>query len=77
MGQKNPKLIVDGADFRFERKVNNFTFWVCSFYYRTKCRCRLKTTGNTVIVNNVHNHPIAAISADKMNSKQVNIVRKF
>lgn len=77
MGQKNPKLILEGADFRYERKSGSVTFWVCSFYFRTKCRCRLKTTGNTVYVNNDHNHNAVEIPVDNMRSKNVFIIRSM
>lgn len=77
MGRTNPKLVLDGIDFRLQKKVGNTTVWLCSFYYRTKCKCRLKTTGNIVIVQSNHNHEPAEINLKYLVPRTVVIVRNL
>lgn len=75
-GRTNPKLVLDGTDFRLQEKHDNSTIWRCSYYYRTKCKCRLRTAGNVVQVTNNHNHESAKINLANLITKNVLIVRK-
>lgn len=77
VGRTNPKLIIDGTDFRLHNSVGPFTHWRCSFYFRTKCKCRVKTTGNIVYLTNNHNHETSNLRLDHLKGKKVTIVRNF
>lgn len=55
-GRKQPKLILNGNYFVCNRKYQKCTNWRCTYYLRTKCASRLKTTGNMVLVKGHHNH---------------------
>ncbi|KAL3277335.1 hypothetical protein HHI36_012686 [Cryptolaemus montrouzieri] len=44
VGKKNPKIILDGHDFACHIKELKKTTWICSAYYKTKCKTRLYTT---------------------------------
>ncbi|XP_018573623.1 protein tramtrack, beta isoform isoform X41 [Anoplophora glabripennis] len=77
IGRKsNPKLIVDGHDFNIERKAETKTTWVCSSYFRTKCKARISTSGNAVFVSGQHNHTPRNTVLTNSKSKKVTIVRK-
>ncbi|XP_056643960.1 modifier of mdg4-like isoform X27 [Diorhabda carinulata] len=56
VGTKNPKIIVDDYDFNMARKTSTKTMWICSGYYKTKCRTRATTSGRMVHVTGKHNH---------------------
>lgn len=75
MGRTNPKLIIDGIDFRLHNSMGNITHWRCSFYFRTKCKCRVKTSGNIVYLTNTHNHDVPRLTLTHLKGKQVTIVR--
>lgn len=75
MGRKNPKLIVDGYDFKFEKKNGGSTFWSCPTQMRTKCKCRLITRGNVVYVRHTHNHEAKVVDISKMSYKEVMVKR--
>lgn len=75
MGRTNPKLIIDNTDFRLHNNMGGTTYWRCSFYFRTKCKCRVKTSGNVVYVINSHNHDSAKLAVGHLKRKCVRIVR--
>lgn len=75
MARKHPKLIVDGHDFKFDKSTEAGTTWSCPFYFKTKCKCKLKTAGNVVQFLNNHNHPPKDISLKNMSFKKVTIIR--
>lgn len=56
VGTKNPKIIIDEYDFNLARKTEQKTMWICSGYFKTKCRARATTSGRMVYVSGVHNH---------------------
>ncbi|KAK9884696.1 hypothetical protein WA026_007542 [Henosepilachna vigintioctopunctata] len=56
VGTKNPKIIVHAFDFNLAKKTPNKTIWVCSNYYKTKCKCRVTTSGKMVFIRAEHNH---------------------
>lgn len=56
VGTKNPKIIVDDHDFNMARKAESKTTWICSGYFKTKCKARATTSGRMVYVNGIHNH---------------------
>lgn len=77
VGTKNPKIVVDDYDFNMARKTPNKTVWICSGYYKTKCKTRATTSGRMVYINGIHNHePKQKKSKFKnMLSQHVTIVR--
>lgn len=74
-GRKNPKLIIDGFEFKFEKKKGNGTFWNCTFYQKTKCKCRLVTRANLVYLRHSHNHERKYIDIQNMSHKMVSVIR--
>lgn len=75
MARKHPKLIVDGYDFKLDKNTESATTWSCPFYFKTKCKCRLKTTGNIVFFDSSHNHKPKELSLENMSFRKVTIVR--
>ncbi|XP_018573605.1 protein tramtrack, beta isoform isoform X24 [Anoplophora glabripennis] len=77
VGTKNPKIIVDDHDFNMARKTESKTMWICSGYFKTKCRARATTSGRMVYVNGLHNHPPKQKRSKFTNmlSQRVTIVR--
>lgn len=75
MARKHPKLIVDGYDFKFDKNTETATTWSCPFYFKTKCKCKLRTSGNVVSVINSHNHQPKELSLKNMSFKKVKIIR--
>lgn len=57
VGTKNPKIIVDDYDFNMANKSSTKTKWICSGYFKTKCKARAATSGRMVLVTGLHNHP--------------------
>lgn len=56
-GPKYPKLVLDNFIYQKHRKqLNNVTRWRCRKEKTTRCKAYLHTIGNTVTVNNHHNH---------------------
>uniref|UniRef100_A0A6P7H3S1 Protein tramtrack, beta isoform-like isoform X13 n=1 Tax=Diabrotica virgifera virgifera TaxID=50390 RepID=A0A6P7H3S1_DIAVI len=79
VGTKNPKIIVDDFDFNMARKSNQKTTWICSGYFKTKCKCRAATSGRIVYLTGSHNHlpkPVEKKKLTNMLSQHVTIVRK-
>lgn len=78
VGTKNPKIIVHNYDFNLARKTQKKTIWVCSFYYKTKCRCRLQTSGRMVYMRADHNHlpKEKCTKFTNLLSQRVTIIRK-
>lgn len=74
-GRKKPKVIVEGYEFHFERSIGNATFWSCPFYTKTRCKCRLKTMGHTVRLNDDHNHRPKPVDVLGCSSRTVFIVK--
>lgn len=74
-GRTHPKLVLDSVDFLLHENVANCTVWRCCFYRKSKCKCRLKTTGNSVLIYNDHNHEKANIIVDHLVPKQVHIIK--
>lgn len=56
VGYKHPKIIFEGVDYRIDFKAAGRTSWRCSYYYRTKCRAKLSTSGHVVRLFGEHNH---------------------
>lgn len=75
MGRKNPKLIVDGYEFQFEKKSGNSTFWTCPTNHKTRCKSRLITKGNVVYLRHLHNHNAKPVDKSKLSYKIVTIKR--
>ncbi|XP_076252168.1 uncharacterized protein LOC143191191 isoform X42 [Rhynchophorus ferrugineus] len=76
-GTKYPKIIVDQFDFNIERRTPRSTSWACGSYYQTKCKCRISTTGNMVVVKGSHNHePRQRKKNENLTSKLVNVIRR-
>lgn len=83
VGNKNPKLVVDGHTYRMFKKYDHKTVWRCSQYFGTRsdrCKSRISTTGKNVIISSdVHNHEIFC-KPDKyyenMQCSDVNIIRE-
>lgn len=76
MGRKNPKLILDGHDFRIEKNYDKSSFWVCTSYSRTKCKARLITKENVVIFCNQHNHEPKHNDTFNLACRNVTIIKK-
>lgn len=76
MGRKNPKLIVDGYEFKFEKHKGNGSFWTCPTYQRTKCKSRLITRGSIVFLRHLHNHEPKELDLRTMSYKYVLIKRQ-
>lgn len=75
VGRTNPKLIIDGTDFRLHNNLGQVSHWRCSFYFRTKCKCRAKTSGNVVHLTNYHNHETARLELKNLKPRRVTILR--
>lgn len=56
-GQRTPRIILNGYIYGINRRYQNKTFWLCSFYTKTKCTARVTTSGTTAKLSNRHNHP--------------------
>lgn len=74
-GRKKPRVIVGGYEFLFERSHGKATFWSCPFYSKTRCKCRLKTMGTIVRLNDSHNHYPKPVDLQNCLSREVHIVR--
>ncbi|XP_023014972.1 uncharacterized protein isoform X29 [Leptinotarsa decemlineata] len=71
---KYPKVILNNYGYRIHRKENNKTRWRCCHENKLKCKAVLYTTGNSVFVNNNHNHSPEIISEGDLVRKKVNII---
>jgi hypothetical protein len=56
MAVKHPKIILNRCTYTISRKSFDKTTWMCTSYYKTKCKSRLTTSGNCVKVSGNHNH---------------------
>lgn len=57
VGTKLPKIIVDNYDFNMARKSATKTTWICSSYFKTKCKTRATTCERMVYITGpMHNH---------------------
>lgn len=45
--------------FYINKEINNRTFWICSNYYKTKCKARCVTNMESKLEKwtGLHNHP--------------------
>lgn len=77
MGRKNPLLIVDGYEFRCEKKGPKGTFWTCLAGPKSKCKSRIITKENVVFLRSFHNHEAKELDLRNMSSKFVKIMRNF
>ncbi|KAH1028207.1 hypothetical protein HUJ05_001582 [Dendroctonus ponderosae] len=81
VGTKLPKIVVDNHDFNFVRKSDTKTTWLCSSYFKTKCKTRATTNGRMVQITGFrHNHapnPNRKQHLALMMSQQVTICRNF
>ncbi|XP_044262653.1 protein tramtrack, beta isoform-like isoform X20 [Tribolium madens] len=77
VGKKYPKIILNNYSYTVHKKLTNRTCWICPSYYKTKCRCKVTTTGRVVHITGEHNHgPNSDISKYKnMLSQVVQIVK--
>ncbi|CAG9764329.1 unnamed protein product [Ceutorhynchus assimilis] len=55
-GTRNPILILDENEYTIYSKRHDNTRWRCSWYFKTKCKSRLISSGKIVEVLNEHNH---------------------
>ncbi|CAG9856464.1 unnamed protein product [Phyllotreta striolata] len=79
VGNKNPKIIVDNYDFNMATKMPTKTKWLCSGYYKTKCKARATTSGRMVQITGLHNHAprIDKKKYTNMLSQTVTIIREY
>lgn len=75
IGRKNPKLVLNGFDYNKEKCHGESTAWVCSYYFKTRCKARLTTKGKVVYVSNDHNHRPRDVPLLNMCSKRVTIIK--
>lgn len=73
-GRTKPKIILNGCDFKLVRTKENVTFWTCSTYEKTRCKCRLRTTSNIVEVRCSHNHGPKNFDLSNCSFKDVQII---
>lgn len=74
MTRKQPPLVIDGYDFKFDKCTDSATIWSCPFLSKTSCKCRLWTSSNIVHFMNTHNHPPKGLSLANMSLKQGTVV---
>lgn len=56
-GNRRPRIFLNGYMYGINRRYQNKTFWLCSWYTKTKCTARVTTSGTTARLSNEHNHP--------------------
>ena len=56
VGKKYPKIILENYAYTVHKKMQNKTLWICPGYYKTKCKCKITTTGRMVQISGEHNH---------------------
>lgn len=56
IGNRTPRIVLDGFIYGINRRYQNKTFWLCSSYTKTKCTARVQTSGSTAKLSNDHNH---------------------
>lgn len=81
VGTKLPKIIVDNYDFNTARKSETKTTWICSSYFKTKCKTRATTCGRNVYITGPrHNHqpnPAKSKATSLMVSQRVTVLRNY
>lgn len=77
VGLKHPKIILANYSYNFHTRMGNRTLWMCPSYYKTKCKCKVITTGRVVQIHHEHNHApnYDPSKYQNMSSKKVTIVK--
>ncbi|XP_044262647.1 protein tramtrack, beta isoform-like isoform X15 [Tribolium madens] len=80
VGDKNPKIFLDGYDYLLLKKYPDRTTWLCTSYYgrlreKQRCRSRIVTRGRVVYVSGVHNHQPRVKSRNRYRDMISDVVR--
>nr|XP_023014973.1 protein tramtrack, beta isoform-like isoform X31 [Leptinotarsa decemlineata] len=54
--RKAAHIIINHNAYAINNKLIDRTVWLCTEYRRNKCRARITTMKNSVVMNDVHNH---------------------
>ncbi|XP_072393813.1 uncharacterized protein [Diabrotica undecimpunctata] len=75
-GQKHPILILNNFYYTMHWKDNNKTRWRCRRHNSLRCISFLYTTGNTVYIQNKHNHTCEQINMSNLSSQNVTVIHR-
>lgn len=78
VGTKRPKIILNYNDYTMAKQLASKTYWLCTQYYKTRCKSRIITKDRMALVSNDHNHAPSCRNVDVQNmvSLEVTITKK-